>query len=195
MSGLVAHLRQALRTQAKLADVGPRHTDLLGALEAIRHGVIIVESGCGVINLNSAAEESFAPRTASRIRSGRIAARSIHTRTKAATAPSTPPSTKTAGVRSGGSFLCERPPANGPTSFTYCHFHRDTSDETLNDATALVLVIDPEHENLPRPRTVASALRFYQHQSRNRPASYPRRRPEANLQRVVIFSHGQFAPT
>jgi len=29
--------------------------------------------------------------------------------------------------------------------------HRSTCDETLNDATALVLIIDPEHENRPAP--------------------------------------------
>src|SRR6476619_1766929 len=53
MGGLVVHLQQALRTQAKLAEFAHRSADLAAALEAIRHGMIIVESGCLVINLNS----------------------------------------------------------------------------------------------------------------------------------------------
>ena len=43
MSGLVVHLQQALRTQDKLADFAHRSADLAAALDAVRHGIIIVD--------------------------------------------------------------------------------------------------------------------------------------------------------
>ena len=49
MSGLVVHLQQALRAQAKLAGLAQSRDDLAAALERIRHGIIIVGAACRVV--------------------------------------------------------------------------------------------------------------------------------------------------
>ena len=56
MSALVPHLQQTLHAQDKLADLDQRTVELAGALEVVRHGIMVVASGYLVINLNSAAE-------------------------------------------------------------------------------------------------------------------------------------------
>ena len=151
MRGLVPHLRQALCIQDKLAVSALGTTSLLGVVEAVRHGVIIVESGCGVVHLNSAAERILRAGDGIGIRSGRIATgstqaeRRLHGALHAAL-------NEDAAVRHGRSFLCERPSGKRPYVIHVLPLHPSTCDETLNDATALVLVIDPEHENPPAPR-------------------------------------------
>src|SRR5258705_12752135 len=78
MSGLVVHLQQALRTQHTLAALAHRSVDLAAALEAVRHGVILVGSGCWVINLNSAAEAILRADDGVHIRSGRMTVTRMH---------------------------------------------------------------------------------------------------------------------
>ncbi len=150
MSGLVPHLRQALLTQDKLAASARGTTRVLGAVEAVRHGVVIVESGCGVVHLNTAAERIVRAGDGIGIRSGRIATGSTQTERRLNGALHAALN-EDAGVRHGRSFLCERPSGKRPYVIHVLPLHRSTCDETLNDATALVLVIDPEHENQPAP--------------------------------------------
>lgn len=78
MSGLVPHLRQALRTQEKLAALTNSAVELAGALEVVRHGILIVAGEHLVINLNSAAERILRSEDGLCIRSGRIAATTAH---------------------------------------------------------------------------------------------------------------------
>ena len=159
MSGLVPHLRQALRTQDKLATSAQCITGLLGAVEAVRHGVVIVESGCGVVHLNTAAERIVRAGDGIGIRSGRIAtgSRQAERRLNGALHAAL---NEDAGVRHGRSFLCERPSGKRPYVIHVLPLHRFTCDETLNDATALVLVIDPEHENRPAPALLRQLYNF-----------------------------------
>jgi DNA-binding CsgD family transcriptional regulator len=58
-------------------------------------------------------------------------------------------------VRSGHSFTCERPSGKRPYVIHVLPLHRAATDETLRQATALVLIIDPEHE----PEPAAALLR------------------------------------
>ena len=76
--GLVPHLQQALRMQDKLAALANSTVEMAGALEVVRHGIIIVASEHLVINLNSAAERIFRAEDGLCMRSGRIAATSTH---------------------------------------------------------------------------------------------------------------------
>jgi hypothetical protein len=55
VSGLVPHFQQALSTQDKLAALANCAVELAGALEVVRHGVIVAAGEHLVINLNSAA--------------------------------------------------------------------------------------------------------------------------------------------
>lgn len=150
MSGLVPHLRQALRTQDELAASAQGTTRVLGVVEAVHHGVVIVESGGGVVHLNTAAERIVQAGDGIGIRSGRIVAASRQTERRLNGALHAALN-EDAGVRHGRSFLCERPSGKRPYVIHVLPLHRSTCDETLNDATALVLVIDPEHENRPGP--------------------------------------------
>jgi len=159
MSGLVPHLRQALRTQDKLATSAQCITGLLGAVEAVRHGVVIVESGCGVVHLNTAAERIVRAGDGIGIRSGRITTGSTQAERRLNGALHAALN-EDAGVRHGRSFLCERPSGKRPYVIHVLPLHRSTCDETLNDATALVLVIDPEHENRPAPALLRQLYNF-----------------------------------
>src|SRR5947199_4135136 len=109
LSGLVPHLQQAVRTQAKLAALGQSTADLMGALEAVRHGTVIVGSGSWVINLNTAAERILRAEDGLQMCSARIAAASMqadHKLHRALCAALTDDGLK---IRSSRSFVCERP--------------------------------------------------------------------------------------
>ena len=184
MSGLVAHLRQALRTQNKLAALAQRSTGLLGAVEAVRHGVIIVESGYGVIHVNTAAERIVRAGDGIGIRSGRIATGSTQTER-----------------RLNGALHA------GPRRRRQCSLRllvhlrttlRQTALRHSRAATSPVRIRrstqrcdrpgaghGPRARKPARPSTVAPALQFHQRGSRNRSPSYSRRRPQTNLRRVV----------
>ena len=155
MSGLVPHLQQALRTQAKLADFAHRSADLAAAVEAIRHGIIIVESGCLVINLNSTAEGILRAEDGLHLRSGRIAATSMHTQRKLNCALRGALTDDGSNIRSGRSFVCARLSGKRPYLIHILPLHHAETDETVREATALVLIIDPEHE----PEPAAALLR------------------------------------
>ncbi len=146
MNGLVVHLQQALRTQDKLAALGHSTVDLAGALEAVRHGVIIVGSGCWVIILNSAAEAILSADDGVQIRSGRIAATSMHAERELHCAIHHALTEDGSKVRRGQSFTCERPSGKRPYVIHVLPLHCAGTDETLRQATALMLIIDPEHK-------------------------------------------------
>lgn len=150
MSGLVAHLRQALRTQDKLAALDHCSAGLLGAIEAVRHGVIIVESRRGVVHLNTAAEIIVRAGDGIGLRSGRIANTSTQTERRLNGALQAALD-EDANVQHGRSFICERPSGKRPYVIHVLPLHGSTTGEPLNDATALVLIIDPEQENQAAP--------------------------------------------
>ncbi len=149
MSGLVVHLQQALRTQDKLAALAHSTVDLAGALEAVRHGVIIVGSDCFVINLNSAAEAILSTDDGVQIRSGRITATSMHAERELRCAIHHALTEDGSKVRRGQSLTCERPSGKRPYVIHVLPQHRPGTDETLRQATALMLIIDPEHKPDP----------------------------------------------
>jgi DNA-binding CsgD family transcriptional regulator len=157
MSGLVPHLQQALRTQDKLAALADTAVELAGALEVVRHGVIIVAGAHLVINLNSAAELIVRAGDGLYIRSGRISATSsraeqeLHCAIQKALAGEPT-------VRTGRSLTCFRPSGKRPYVIHVLPSHRRNADEPLRQPMALVLIIDPDDE--PEP-TVALLRRLY----------------------------------
>jgi DNA-binding CsgD family transcriptional regulator len=52
-------------------------------------------------------------------------------------------------TRSGRSFTCERPSGKRPYVFHVLPVHGARNGETSTEPTALVLIIDPEHESEP----------------------------------------------
>jgi DNA-binding CsgD family transcriptional regulator/PAS domain-containing protein len=149
VSALVPHLQQALRTHNKLGTLANRTVELAGALEVIRHGVVVVAGEHLVMNLNSAAERIFRAEDGLCMRSGGIAATSTHAeqalhcaiQNALAGEPSTP--------RSGRSLTCVRPSGKRPYVIHVLPSYRRDADEPVRQPMALVVVIDPEDEPVP----------------------------------------------
>jgi DNA-binding CsgD family transcriptional regulator len=151
MSGLVPHLRQALRTQDKLAALADSTVELAGALEVVRHGIIIVAGEHLVINLNSAAERIFRAEDGLCMRSGRIAAPSTHAEQELHCAIQNALAGESSTVRSGRSLTCPRPSGKRPYVIHVLPSRRHNADEPPRQPMALVLIIDPDDE--PEPAT------------------------------------------
>lgn len=159
MSGLVEHLQQAVRTQDKLAGLADRAIELAGALEVVRHGMIIVARDQLVINLNSAAERIFRAEDGLCTRSGRIVATNMHAEHGLQRAVHEALTGGTSAVRGSRSLVCVRPSGRRPYIIHVLPSHRRDADEPLRQPMALVLIVDPEDE--PEPAT-ALLRRLYQ---------------------------------
>jgi DNA-binding CsgD family transcriptional regulator/PAS domain-containing protein len=155
VSGLVQHFQQAMRTQDKLADLANRTVEMAGALEVIRHGVVIVAGDHLVINLNSAAERIVRAQDGLCMRSGRIAATSTHAEQELHCAIQNALVAGQSIVRTGRSFTCVRPSGKRPYVIHVLPSHRRDADEPLGRPMAVLLIIDPEDE----PEPAAALLR------------------------------------
>jgi DNA-binding CsgD family transcriptional regulator len=149
------HLQQALRTQDKLAALADSTVQLAGALEVVRHGIIIVAGEHLVINLNSAAERIFRAEDGLCKRSGRIAVTSTHAEQELHCAIRNALAGDRSGIRNGRSLTCSRPSGKRPYVIHVLPAHRRNADEPLRQPMALVLIIDPEDE----PEPAAALLR------------------------------------
>jgi DNA-binding CsgD family transcriptional regulator len=158
VSGLVPHLQQALRTQDKLRALADSAVELAGALEVVRHGVIIVAGEHLVINVNSAAERIIRADDGLCMRSGRIAATSTRAEQELYSAIQTALAGVPSTVRTGRSLTCFRPSGKRPYVIHVLPSHHRNADEPLRQPMALVLVIDPDDE--PEP-AVALLRRLY----------------------------------
>jgi DNA-binding CsgD family transcriptional regulator len=155
VSGLVPHFQQALRTQDKLAALADSAVELAGALEVVRHGIIIVTGEHLVINLNSAAERIFRAEDGLCMRSGRIAAISMRAEQELHCAIQNALAGQGSIVRRGRSLTCFRPSGKRPYVIHVLPSHRRNADEPLRQPMALVLIIDPADE----PEPAAALLR------------------------------------
>jgi DNA-binding CsgD family transcriptional regulator len=146
MNGLVVHLQQALHTQNRLTELANNNGALAGALEAVRHGIVIVGPAGRVLNLNSAAENILRAEDGLSHRHGCIAAtgRSDHDLRRALNCAQADGTTE---IPTGQAFICERPSGKRPYVIHVLPLSRPTSDETSRGPAALMLVVDPELEN------------------------------------------------
>lgn len=162
MSALVPHLQQALHTQDKLAALTRSAVDLAGALEIVRHGVIIIAGDHLVINLNSAAERIFRTQDGLRMRSGRIAATSVRVEQEVHRAIQRALNDEHSIVPTGQSLTCFRPSGKRPYIIQVLPFHRRDADGPLRQPMALILITDPEDQ----PEPAAALLRRLYHLTR-----------------------------
>jgi DNA-binding CsgD family transcriptional regulator len=158
VSGLVPHLQQALRTHNKLAALVNRTVELAGALEVVRHGIVLVAGENLVVNLNSVAELIFRAGDGLCMRSSHIAATSTHAERELNVAIHNALTGERSSVRSGWSLTCVRPSGKRPYVIHVVPSHRRDADEPHSQPLALVLIIDPEDE--PEP-TAALLRRLY----------------------------------
>lgn len=155
ISGLVVHFQQALRTQNELRTSAQNSADLAAALEAIRHGVLIVDSDWWVVDLNGAAERILRAEDGLTMSSARIAATCPPADRKLNRALHAALHHDGSTIRGGRSFLCERPSGKRPYVVHVLPLHHTETDETSSEARALVLIIDPDDE----PEPAAALLR------------------------------------
>ncbi len=158
LSGLAPHLQQAVCTQGKLSALTQLNADLAGALDAVRHGMILVGLDGVVINPNTAAERILRAEDGLRMRSGHLGATSTHMDRKLRGAIHFALLDDESDVCRGQSFTCDRPSGRRPYVVHVLPLRRSLNDEIPSDATALVLIVDPENE--PEP-TAAQLQRVY----------------------------------
>lgn len=159
MNGLVGHVRQALHTEDKLAALADSVVELAGALEVVRHGVIVVAGEHLVINLNSAAERILCAEDGVCMRSGHIAATTTHAEQELHCAIQSALAADGSAVRTGRSLTCVRPSGKRAYVIHVLPSHRRNADEPLRQPMAVVLIIDPEDE----PEPAAALLRRLYH--------------------------------
>ena len=146
---LVGHMRQAVRTQDKFAALADRAVELAGALEVVRHGVVIVADEHLVINLNSAAEAIVRAEDGLCVRSGRIAATSTRAEHELHCAITNALGVEPSVVRTGQSLTCIRPSGKRPYVVHVLPSYRCDADAPGRTPMALVLIIDPDDEPEP----------------------------------------------
>ena len=159
VSALIPHLQQALRTQGKLVALADSAVELAGALEVVRHGVMIVAAEHLVINLNSAAERIVRAEDGLCMQSGRIAAKSTRAEQELHCAIQNALAGEPSAVRTAQSLTCVRPSGKRPYVIHVLPSHRRNADEPLRRPMALVLIIDPDDE----PEPAAALLRRLYH--------------------------------
>ena len=155
MSGLVPHLQQALHTQNKVAALANTTVELAGALEVIRHGVLIVGPGCLVVTLNSAAEDILRAQDGVHIRSGRVGATNAHAERQLCGAIHAALTDDTSKIRTARCVTCGRPSGKRPYVIHVLPLRHAGTAMASNDARAFVVIIDPDRQ----PEPAAALLR------------------------------------
>ena len=162
ISALVPHLQQAVRTQEKLAALTHSAVEMAGAVDVVRHGIVVVASENLVVNLNSAAERIFRADDGLCMRSGRIAATSTHAERELHLAIHNALTGERSAVRTGRSLACVRRSGKRPYVIHVLPSYRRDVDEPHRQPMALVLIIDPEDDPVP----AAALLRRLYHLTR-----------------------------
>ncbi|HZU47070.1 MAG TPA: helix-turn-helix transcriptional regulator, partial [Mycobacterium sp.] len=144
MGALIPHLQQAMRTQSKLTALADRTAELASALNAVRHGIVLVGSECWVLDLNAAAEAILRTHDGVHVYAGRLGAENRLTERKLYRALHAALVGDSSDTRSGRSLICERPSGKRPYVIHVLPLQRTSSDEIPTDTRALVLITDPE---------------------------------------------------
>ena len=154
MGALLPHLQQTLLTQTKLASPAQSSANLAAALEVVKHAAIIVSSGCRVINLNAASERILRTEDGLYFRSGCIGATSMTGERQLYRAVQDA-LTDGSNTRGGQSFTCGRRSGKRPYIIHVLPLYAADRHQTSSEATALVLIVDPEN----KPHPAAELLR------------------------------------
>src|ERR1700722_2783871 len=143
MNALVPHLQQALRTQSHLEDFAQGASDIAGAVDSVRHGIVVVGAGSVVMHLNSAAERILKCGDGLCIRSGSVEATSASASAELRRSIVAALLEHEGSPRRGDSFLCRRPSGKRPYVVHVLPFNPTT--ENISGPRALVVLVDPEH--------------------------------------------------
>jgi len=147
LQALVPHLQQAMKTQERLVDLDRRYGDLVSALDVLPDGIAILGRGGRVIHLNPAAEAVVASGDGLCVESGHltaVVARTDKVLGRVVQQVNGDEST----VATGGCVAVSRPSGRRPYVVRVIPLSSGDSFGLVSP-TALVVIVDPEHE--PRP--------------------------------------------
>lgn len=147
MGALVPHLQQALRTQSHLAELDNRARDISAVIDVMRHGIVIIDTGRRVVQMNSAAEHILVAGEGLHVHSGQLEA--LHTATNKQLQSSITHACEGSrdGARGGDSLACSR--LKGRRPYVIHVLPLATTPEGPSAGRALVIIIDPEQEAEP----------------------------------------------
>ncbi len=145
LSALVPHLQQALRAQNHFAELPRSPRDITPVIDAIRHGIIIVETSRDIAELNAAAQRILANADGLCLRSKRIEASRLSTNEGLQRSITQACVAQNNDERRGDSLTCSRPSGKRP----YVIHVLPLEAENPAAARALVMIIDPEQEPAP----------------------------------------------
>ncbi len=146
LGALLPHLQQALRTQNHLAELGNRAGEITAVIDAIAHGIVIVETGGRVVQMNSAAEHILTVRDGLCVHWGRLEAVRTSTNEQLQGCIARACGEPRNGPPSGDSLACSRPSKKRPYVI---HALPLPITEAFSAARALVMIIDPEQGTEP----------------------------------------------
>lgn len=151
LTGLVPHLQQALRTQARLGAAAERADHLAEALALHRHGIVIVGPGLLVLEANPAAERMLARHDGLLVDHGRITARREGSSVELRRAAHLALIGDDDGVRSGTTLLCRRPSGERPYVVHVLPLARSVNlpGPVTAHPAAMVVIVDPDQDVQP----------------------------------------------
>ena len=129
VSNLVPHFQQAVRTKNEITAFVQDRGDLFAALEAVRHGMIIIGQDGRLINLNTAAQRILRTEDGLQVRSARIAATCSTADRRLRRALHDALNDDGSAVRGARSFVCERPSGQRPYLVQVLPLRHTATDE------------------------------------------------------------------
>ena len=154
MGEVVPHLQQALRTQNHLAELDNRARDITAVIDVMRHGIVVIETGRRIAQMNSAAEHILTAGEGLQVHSGQLQA--LHSATNKQLQSSITHACEESrnGARGGDSLACGRPSGRRPYVI---HILPLATHDDPAAGKAVVIIIDPEQETEP-PKTLLRRL-------------------------------------
>jgi DNA-binding CsgD family transcriptional regulator/PAS domain-containing protein len=146
MGALVPHLQQALRTQSRLAELDNRTCDITAVIDAIRHGIVIIDTGRRIAQMNSAAEHILTAGEGLYVHCGQLEALQTATNKQLQSGITRACQESRNGARGGDSLACSRPTGKRPYVIHILPLARSVEPSA---GRALVIIIDPEQETEP----------------------------------------------
>jgi DNA-binding CsgD family transcriptional regulator len=146
MGALVPHLQQALRTQNHLAELDSRTRDITAVIDVMRHGIVIIDSGRRIAQMNSAAERILMAGEGLYVHSGQLEALPTATNKQLQSSITRACEESRNGAREGDQLACSRPTGKRPYVI---HIVPLARSEDPSAGRALVIIIDAEQETEP----------------------------------------------
>ncbi|AFM15673.1 DNA-binding protein with HTH domain [Mycolicibacterium chubuense NBB4] len=147
VSALIPHLRQALRTQEHLAELGEAAAGAAEAIDSLRHGVVVLAGTRVVVHFNAMARRIFNADDGLRVCADGVHATRRSTDEKLQNAVTAALVTQPNGARSGDSLLCSRPSGKRPYVIHVVPLAPPADEPSAT--RALLLIVDPERGREP----------------------------------------------